>query len=107
DLHRGMVTDNHWNRFDENVFHDRMNQVIQETITYQKLKNTKELHIMNLGDLIEGNLHRLTKIGETETAVQQTQRVAETLSEMTAILSGHFEKIFFYSVKGNHDRVSS
>lgn len=107
DLHRGMVTDNHWNKFNETVFQDRMNQVIQETIEYQKLTNSKELHIMNLGDLIEGNLHRLTKIGETEDAVEQTKAVAESLAEMVATLSGHFESISFHSVKGNHDRVSS
>lgn len=107
DLHKGMVTDNHWNKFNNEVFYERLNQVVQETIEYQKLTNTKELHIMQLGDLIEGNLHRLTKIGETETAVEQTQKVAEALSELASSLSKHFEEVHFHSVKGNHDRVSS
>lgn len=107
DLHKGMVTDNHWNKFNNEVFYERLNQVAQETIEYQKLTNAKELHIMQLGDLIEGNLHRLTKIGETETAVEQTQRVSEALSELTSLLSKHFETVHFHSVKGNHDRVSS
>lgn len=107
DLHRGMKTDNHWNTFNEEVFQDRLNQVLQETIEYQKLTNAKELHIMSLGDLIEGNLHRLTKIGETETAVEQTQRVAEELAEIVSVLSREFEEVYFHSVKGNHDRTSS
>lgn len=107
DLHRGMKTDNHWNKFNEDIFQERLNQVLQETIEYQKLTNTKELHVMSLGDLIEGTLHRLTKIGETETAVEQTQRVAEELSEMLSVLAQHFEEIYFHSVKGNHDRASS
>lgn len=107
DLHKGMVTDNHWNKFNNEIFYERLNQVIQQTIEYQKVTNTKELHIMQLGDLIEGNLHRLTKIGETETAVEQTQKVAEALSELTSSLSEHFEMVHFHSVKGNHDRVSS
>lgn len=107
DLHKGMITDNHWNTFNNDVFYERLNQVAQEVISYQKLTNAKELHIMQLGDLIEGNLHRLTKIGETETAVEQTQKVSEALSELTSLLSKHFEKVHFHSVKGNHDRVSS
>lgn len=107
DLHRGQKSDNHWNKFDETVFDERMNQVANETVEYQKLTGVKELHIMQLGDLIEGTLHRLTKIGETETAVEQTQRVSESLSELVSYFANHFEKVHFYSVKGNHDRVSS
>lgn len=107
DLHRGMKSDNHWNIFNEEVFEERLNKVIQDTVKYQEITNTKELHVMGLGDYLEGNLHRLTKIGETETAVEQTQRVAEELSEMLSYFSSKFEKVYFYSVKGNHDRVSS
>ena len=107
DLHKGMVTNNHWNSFNEDVFHKRIEQTISEVIAYQELTGARELHIMQLGDLIEGNLHRLTKIGETETAVEQTKSVAEALANLTAILAKYFDKVFVYSVKGNHDRVSS
>ena len=107
DLHKGMVTDNHWNTFNEKVFYQRMQQTIDETISYQEITGARELHIMQLGDLIEGSLHRLTKIGETETAVEQTKSVAEALANMVSILANHFEQVHIYSVKGNHDRVSS
>lgn len=107
DLHKGMVTDNHWNTFNEEVFYERIEQTINETIAYQEMTGARELHIMQLGDLIEGNLHRLTKIGETETAVEQTKSVAEALARLVAILANYFEKVKVYSVKGNHDRTSS
>ena len=107
DLHKGMITENHWNTFNEKVFYERMQQTIDETISYQKLTGARDLHIMQLGDLIEGNLHRLTKIGETETAVEQTKSVAEALANMVSILANHFEQVHVHSVKGNHDRVSS
>ena len=107
DLHKGMVTDNHWNKFNNEVFYERLNQVRQEVIDYQEITGANELHIMQLGDLIEGTLHRLTKIGETETAVQQTQKVSEALSELVSDLSRKFETVHFHSVKGNHDRVSA
>lgn len=107
DLHRGMVTENHWNKFNDVEFDKRMLQVVEEVIQYQGLTKAKELHIMQLGDLIEGNLHRLTKIKETENAVQQTQIVAEILSEVVKLLSPYFNTVHVYSVKGNHDRTSS
>lgn len=107
DLHKGMVTDNHWNVFNEDVFYERIEQTINEIVAYQEITGARELHIMQLGDLIEGNLHRLTKIGETETAVEQTKSVAEALARMITILSSYFDKVTMHSVKGNHDRVSS
>lgn len=107
DLHYGMITDNHWNKFNSEIFIERLNQTIEEVIKYQQITGAKELHIMQLGDLIEGNLHRLTKLGETEDAVTQTKRVAELLSELVSTLSNYFDSVKVYSVKGNHDRTSS
>lgn len=107
DLHRGMKTDNHWNKFNETIFTERLNQVIQEVLEYQKLTGVTELNVFLGGDLVEGNLHRLTKIGETETVVEQTKAVAEALSETMAVFANHFEIVDIHSVKGNHDRVSS
>lgn len=107
DLHNEMVTDNHWNTFNEDVFYERLNQVVNETIDYKFYHNLDELHIFQLGDLIEGSLHRLTRIKETETATRAIQRVAEKLSEMIATLANTYPSVKFYSVAGNHDRVAS
>lgn len=107
DLHNEMVTDNHWNTFNEDVFYERLNQVASETIEYKEKHDLDELHIFQIGDLIEGVLHRLTRIKETETATRATQRVAEKLSEMVSVLANEYPKIKFYSVAGNHDRTAA
>lgn len=107
DLHRGMKTDNHWNKFNEDIFTSRLNQVIQETLEYKDITGVSNLTVFLGGDLVEGNLHRLTKIGETETVVEQTKAVAEALSETISVFANHFDKVDIHSVKGNHDRVSS
>lgn len=107
DLHKGMVTDNHWNKYDNDVFYERLNQLTQETLQYQKLTGTTEIHVFELGDVISGVIHRLTKITETENAVESTQKVAEALSELLSVLSNTFEKVHYYNVKGNHDRVAA
>lgn len=107
DLHKGMVTDNHWNKFDENIFYTRLNQLTQEVLDYKKITNVKEIHVFELGDAISGSIHRMTKITETENAVESTQKVAEALAELLSVLSNNFEDVHFYNVKGNHDRVSA
>lgn len=107
DLHNEMVTNNHWNTFNENIFYDRLNQVVNETIEYKDKHNLDELHVFALGDLIEGTLHRLTRLNETETAVRATQRIAEKLSEMISVLANEYPHVTFRSVAGNHDRTSS
>lgn len=107
DLHKGMVTDNHWNRYNNDIFYVRLNQVTQEVLEYKKLTNVKEIHVFEMGDVISGSIHRLTKLAETEDAVTSTQKVAEALSELLSVLANEFEEVHYYNVKGNHDRVSA
>ena len=107
DIHKEMVTDNYWNKYNEDVFYDRLNQVVNESIEYKEKHGLDELHIFELGDLIEGTLHRLTRIQETETATKATQKVAEALAEMLSVLANEYKSIKYYSVRGNHDRTAS
>lgn len=107
DLHKGMVTDNHWNKYDNDVFYSRLNKLTQEVLDYQEITNTKEIHVFELGDAISGAIHRMTKLSETENAVESTQKVAEALAELLSALANNFEKVHYYNVKGNHDRVAA
>lgn len=107
DLHKGMVTDNYWNKYDNDVFYERLNQLTQETLQYQKVTGAKEIHVFELGDVISGVIHRMTKLSETENAVESTQKVAEALSELVSVLANNFENVHYYNVKGNHDRVAA
>lgn len=107
DLHKGMVTDNHWNKYDNDIFYKRLNQIAQEVLEYKSLTGVNEIHVFELGDVISGAIHRLTKLAETEDAVASTQKVAEALSELLSVLANEFEHVHYYNVKGNHDRVSA
>lgn len=107
DIHKGLKTDNYWNKYDDDIFYERLEQVINETIEYKSVHNLDELHVFSNGDLIHGVLHRLTRIGDTEDAVRATQSVAEAFAEMLSVLANEFPLVKFYSVKGNHDRAAS
>lgn len=107
DIHKGLVTNNHWNTYNEDTFYQRLNQITQEVLEYKELTQVNEIHVLELGDAISGSIHRMTKITETEDAVKSTQKVAEALSEFLSVLANNFENVHFYNVKGNHDRVSA
>ena len=107
DLHFGAVTDNNWNVYNPEVFYRRLNQLTQEVLEYQKLTRTDEIHVLEMGDIISGSIHRMTKLSETEDAVTSTQKVAEALTELLSVLANNFSRVHYYNVKGNHDRVSA
>lgn len=107
DIHKGLKADNHWNKYNTQVFYERLNQVTNETLEYAHIHNVHELHIFQLGDLIHGVIHRMSRLGDTEDAVKATQMVAEALTEMVSIFANEFDKVIFRSVKGNHDRSQS
>jgi hypothetical protein len=107
DIHKGLHADNHWNKYNTQVFYERLNLVVNETLEYKRIHNVNELHIFQLGDVIHGVIHRLSRLGDTEDAVKATQMVAEAFAEMIAKFANEFDKVVFYSVKGNHDRTQS
>lgn len=107
DLHKGLFTINYWNRFNDKEFNRRINILTNKVIEHGKFHGIKTLHLFQIGDLIHGTLHRLTRIMDTEDAIRSTMSVAETLSEMTSIFANEFEQVKVYSARGNHERVSA
>jgi predicted phosphodiesterase len=106
DIHYGLFAQNYWNSFDNEEFKRRMKKLISKTITYSKENKVKTLHLFLLGDLINGLIHTITRINNTEDAVTQTIHISEILSEVITTLTNEFEAVKLYSVRGNHDRVT-
>lgn len=107
DWHRGLFTINYWNSFNNEEFSRRINILTNKIIEHGKFHNIKTLHLFQIGDLIHGTIHRITRIMDTEDAIRSTMCVAETLSEMTSVFANEFEQVKIYSARGNHERVSS
>lgn len=106
DLHYGMFTRNYWNNFDNEEFKRRLNKLINKTIIYSKENKVKKLHLFLLGDLINGLIHQITRINNTEDAISQTMRVSELLAESISTLANEIEFVSIYNCRGNHDRVT-
>lgn len=107
DWHKGLFTSNYWNEFNDKIFYERVNELTNKTIEYGKHHDIKELNIFQIGDLVHGTLHRLTRVMDTEDVIRSTMAVSEVLAEMISIFANEFEIIKMYSARGNHDRVAS
>lgn len=107
DWHKGLFTINYWNVFNDDEFYRRINRLTNKVVEYGTFHKIKSLHLFQIGDLIHGTLHRLTRIMDTQDAVHATMSVAETLSEMVSVFANEFEEVKVYSSRGNHDRVNS
>lgn len=106
DTHYGLFAQNHWNQFDNNEFITRMKKLITKTVEYSKNHQVKTLHVFLAGDLINGLIHQVTRINNTEDAVSQTMQVSEILAESLTSLANEVEELKIYNVRGNHDRVT-
>ncbi|WP_333980548.1 hypothetical protein [Bacillus pumilus] len=106
DWHFGMDIDNRINTFNEQVFNERVQKLAQDVIKHGKTNGISTLHVANLGDLIGGLIHVSTRVQANTDSVEQTQYVTETLAEILAAFASEFEQVKFYSVAGNHGRLS-
>lgn len=107
DFHYGAEFKNSFNTYNKDVFEKRFVELINKTIQYGKRHNVSELTVANLGDSISGAIHVSTRVQSGEDTVKQIQHVAEYLAEGLAELSGHFKRIKFINIIGNHSRLIS
>ncbi len=67
----------------------------------------KELVIASLGDVVDGSILRGNQQSNIEFGVcKQVIEAVELIADFIILLSGHFPKIRFYGVYGNHARLT-
>lgn len=106
DLHFSLFTSNYWNEFNIEEFYRRLNRLNNLTIKYSKEQKVKTINLFVIGDLVNGLIHTLTRISNTEDTVRQTQHVAEALAETIVLFANEFEFVNIYMTRGNHDRIT-
>ncbi|GMX64400.1 hypothetical protein Elgi_36690 [Paenibacillus elgii] len=107
DWHVGADFENSLNRYDINVFRERLQVLINKIICEGKKYNVDTLTIGALGDFISGAIHVSTRVQANEDVIQQIQIVSESIAECLAELSKHFRSIKFINIIGNHARLIS
>jgi hypothetical protein len=107
DWHFGMEVSNSTNRFNKQIFNERVEKLVAKVIEYGKLNNIHTLHIGQLGDLLAGTIHVSTRVQSNEDVIEQTKYVSEVLAEILSKLANEFPYIKYYNVIGNHGRTGN
>lgn len=71
-----------------------------------KLYSIRKLHVVLLGDLINGVLHTTSRIKSSEDAVDQLMHVSERIAELISDLDWYVDQTKVYCTYGNHARVT-
>ena len=104
DLHIGCKVDNFFNKFNVEIARRRVNEIVKQTINYCTKLGVQKLNILNLGDLIENDLHITARLCQEIDAVEQTMIAAEIVAEAMTELSKNIPEVTYRSCLDNHSR---
>lgn len=106
DFHYGYKFSSSFNKYDTDIFAERFNYYISRIIEIGKQHNIGTLYVLGLGDYVSGEIHQSLANQNSIDVVKQTQEISEYMANGLYQLSKEFNKVHFYSVIGNHGRVT-
>lgn len=108
DWHYGEVVEDGLNVYNTQVCKDRVEQLAEKTIHYVNEIGLSELKVINLGDLIAGNIRISARVMNETDVISQSMEVAEILVQfLDRVQQETGVRVEFHSVLDNHSRVSS
>lgn len=107
DWHYGLEVDVCYNTYNPEIVIDRLNLLLTRVISLCNNENISNLMILNLGDLISGNIHLPLRINSRYDVVSQTIYVSEILVEFIEKLCQTVPHISYASTTDNHSRIDS
>ena len=105
DWHYGEVIDDFTNKYNHEIFMERIETITSKTIEYVKSMGITKLKVLNLGDLISGDIHVSTRVNNEEDLISQVMTVAEVISQMLTEIS-MYTNVEFFTVTDNHSRTN-
>ena len=105
DWHYGQVSDNIWNTYNTTICKERVAKLFDKTASALKEHNIKKLHIVLLGDLVNGSIHTSSRVAAEENTCEQLMHVSEIIANFINTISVYVESVNVYSTYGNHART--
>lgn len=106
DWHYGMDFKNPWNTYNPEVAVERIQKLKNEVCDFCRMYRCKELHVLNLADLIAGRIHLGIRFESRIDVITQTLEVSELLAEFLSDLSLRLNiPIHYYGCVDNHSRL--
>lgn len=107
DLHIGTNCNNFYNTFNSKVAKTRLDKYAEEIIHYCNLMKVSKLNVLNLGDLISGNIHTNARITAEFDLVDQITKAAELVSAFLIKLTSLGIDVTYRSCTDNHSRATA
>ena len=105
DWHYGMITDNIWNKYNTEICKKRLSWFVSNCIDYIELNQISTVHIVLLGDLINGAIHTTSRVKSEEDTCDQLMNVSELVAQSVNRISYGVDKVHVYTCCGNHART--
>ena len=105
DWHYGQVSDNVWNKYDTDICVDRAAKLFEKVYKAIKCHNIGKIHIVLLGDLINGSIHTTCRVASEENTCEQLMNVSELLAHFISAVARCTSEVNVYSTYGNHART--
>lgn len=105
DWHYGQVSDNIWNKYNTEICLQRVSKLFDKVYDALMVHNINRLHIVLLGDLINGAIHTGSRVASEENTCEQLMHVSEIIANFINTLSPCVNEINVYSTYGNHART--
>lgn len=105
DLHIGVKCDNYYNKYNLDIARERLETLLTQVIEYSKKNNISTLHILNLGDMIQGLIHTNARIENQMDVAEQIMIAGELLSSFLNQIQQAAPKVTYRSVFDNHSRA--
>ena len=105
DIHAGAGIDSAWNKYNDDIFKKRLGTYLGRVANIVGRHGAEKIHVLLLGDLINGHIHVNTRVQNNENSVEQIMNVAEHVSNFVGELHRSCFNIEVYSVSGNHSRI--
>lgn len=105
DIHAGIEINNFWNKFDENVLKNRINNYLDRVLEIKKRHGCENAYVV-LTECLSGIIHPTLRIENNKDLIEQFLLVTEYLSNCLAYLSHEFANIYVYVAPGNHSRIN-
>lgn len=105
DWHYGQVTDNIWNKYNVDICIERASKLFNKVYRALQDHSVKTMHIVLLGDLINGAIHTTCRVAAEENTCEQLMHVSELLAHFINAASVCVDEVKVYSTYGNHART--
>jgi len=105
DWHYGQVSNNIWNQYDTNICLQRVSKLFDKVSSALCEHNIKTLHVVLLGDFVNGAIHTGCRVASEESTCEQLMHVSEILASFINALSVCVGSVNVYSTYGNHART--